>query len=108
SFADALDEAAGSGAPVAAAMVNIGFVPPIIPNLDEGRPEDKEQRRGEALLERLDRLRHMLLLGAVSRQELMDIKALVAAGRKDIMDPHLVALMEEIDTRAAVELAKWE
>ncbi|MBI1275725.1 hypothetical protein GC177_07110 [bacterium] len=108
-WADALSEAEGrygTGAPVS--VNNLGFIPPVIPNLEDGTPEKKEQERGEALLQRLDRLRHMLLLGSISMGELKDIQHLVSSRRKDVMDPRLLLVMDEIDTRAKVELAKLE
>jgi hypothetical protein len=108
-WADALAEAEGrAGVSGPVSLGNLGFIPPLMPNLEDGTPEKREHERGEALLQRLDRLRHMLLLGSISTAELHDIQHLVASRRGDVMDPRLMAVMDEIDTRAKVELAKLE
>ncbi len=68
----------------------------------------KARQRGEALLEELDRLRLDLLTGTLSKARLEHLAALTAAQRERIDDPHLAQIIEEIELRAAVELAKLD
>ncbi len=66
------------------------------------------KRRGEELLDELERLRLGLLAGALPREALDRLTRLVAERRGEIDDPRLAAVIDEIELRAAVELAKLE
>jgi Class II flagellar assembly regulator len=62
--------------------------------------------RAEDILDRLDDLRLELLSGGISREKLMQLMRIVSARRGQINDPRLAAILDEIDLRAQVELAK--
>ncbi len=64
------------------------------------------RQRGEALLEELDQLRLDLLTGTLPRARLERLAALSAVQRDRIEDPRLAEIIEEIELRVAVELAK--
>jgi len=66
----------------------------------------KARRRGEALLEELDQLRLDLLTGSLPKARLERLVALATVQRDRIDDPRLAEIIEEIELRAAVELAK--
>ncbi len=66
----------------------------------------KAQQRGEDLLERLDSLRMGLLLGRVSISELERLSQMVNRETAATADPRLREVLNEIELRAAVELAK--
>ena len=66
----------------------------------------KARARGEALLDRLDGLRLGLLGGSMPREQLDDLQRLVASERQAIDDPRLNEVLDEIDLRVQVELAK--
>jgi hypothetical protein len=66
------------------------------------------QRHAEDLLDELDELRHGLLVGALSRSQLRRLKTMVSARRATVDDPRLAEILDEIELRAAVELAKYE
>ena len=66
------------------------------------------QRHGEDLLARLDRLRLDLIAGAVPRERLEALARAVRGGRAETSDPRLQAILEEIELRAEVELAKLD
>jgi hypothetical protein len=66
------------------------------------------QRHAEELLDELDELRHGLLAGALSRSQLKRLKTMISARRASIDDPRLAEILDEIELRAAVELAKYE
>jgi len=63
--------------------------------------------RAEDLLDRLDDLRMDLLSGTLSRTKLQRLADVVRARRVDVSDPRLGEILDEIDLRAQVELAKF-
>ncbi len=72
---------------------------------DPGGP-NRGRRRGEELLDSLDELRHGLLAGSLSLGAIERLAAMVAAKRGQVDDPRLARVLDEIEVRAAVELAK--
>ncbi len=63
-------------------------------------------KRGAELLDRLDEIRIALLTGAMPQERLGQIVRLVRSRREAFDDPKLAAVLDEIELRAAVELAK--
>jgi hypothetical protein len=63
--------------------------------------------RAQDLLDHLDEVRHGLLAGALSRQMLDRLARLARSERQSVDDPRLQELLDEIELRAAVELAKY-
>ena len=66
----------------------------------------RAMRRGADILDRLDELRHGLLIGAFSPGKLENLLVLVRRQQSNISDPKLREILAEIEVRAAVELAK--
>ncbi|HTI87222.1 MAG TPA: flagellar assembly protein FliX [Alphaproteobacteria bacterium] len=66
------------------------------------------RRRAEDILGELDELRHGLLIGALSRSQLTRLKTMIGARRAQLADSGLGEILDEIELRAAVELAKYE
>lgn len=64
--------------------------------------------RGQVLLERLEEIHVGLLSGGIPRASLHRIAQEIDAGRGDVADPRLNALLDEIELRAQVELAKFD
>jgi hypothetical protein len=62
--------------------------------------------RAEDMLNELDKLQAGLLSGRIDKAGLERLVALAAARRPSIDDPRLAAVLDEIDLRAQVELAK--
>lgn len=76
---------------------------------------DEESRRrtlvkqGEMSLEALDKLRSALLMGVLPQSTLRQLEKVVAQQRAVAApDPRLASILDEIELRAAVELAKLE
>lgn len=69
-----------------------------------GRRQAKEQ--GEALLDRLDEIRDSLLSGRLNAGTLDRLLNQVRKQRAVFSDPKLTEILDEIELRAAVELAK--
>ncbi len=64
------------------------------------------QKHAEDLLDRLDQIRLGLLQGNLSRIDLQALVLRLAERRRETGDPRLVAIVDEIELRAKVELAK--
>jgi hypothetical protein len=74
----------------------------------ESATERKKRRvkRGHDLLEGLDRLKAALLAGVVPAGQLQSLKAQLEARAEISDDPRLEEIVEHIELRVAVELAK--
>lgn len=66
----------------------------------------RAQRRGEELLDRLDELRLGLLMGRLPVERIEALARLAASQKDQVSEPALAQVLEEIELRAAVELAK--
>ena len=73
---------------------------------DDPGGRSRGRRHGEALLEHLDDLHIGLLSGRMSVDALERLSAMVTAKRDNVGDPRLAQILDEIEVRAAVELAK--
>lgn len=74
---------------------------------------DQEQRRravnhADELLDELEDLRLGLLLGTYTTSQLQNLASRVRQQRLQISDPALLSLLDDIELRASVELAKYE
>ena len=58
------------------------------------------------MLDNLEEIRLGLLLGTIPVSRLEQLAQLVRAQREQVNDPKLTAILDEIELRAAVELAK--
>ncbi|MEX0758573.1 MAG: flagellar assembly protein FliX [Tistlia sp.] len=72
------------------------------------RPDGSTQarERAEDLLDQLDEIRVGLLVGSIPVAELEKLSAAVQRRRAHVEDPRLAELLDEVDLRARVELAK--
>lgn len=69
--------------------------------------EHEARRRAEDILDRLDDLRHGLLAGLLSRGQVENLARLVRHRRGEIRDPRLLEILDQIELRAEIELAKY-
>jgi hypothetical protein len=67
----------------------------------------KGKLRAEDLLDKLDDLRLDLLSGNLTKTKLLKLAEVVNSRRMEVSDPKLSAILDEIDLRAQVELAKF-
>ncbi|HRC27645.1 MAG TPA: flagellar assembly protein FliX [Alphaproteobacteria bacterium] len=72
----------------------------------QGAARKRMRRRSESILKALDGIRLSMLSGTLTVGHMIDVADIVAAHREKINDPQLAAIMDEIDLRAQVELAK--
>jgi hypothetical protein len=86
-----------------------GAISPLL-NLQEVEDStsgpSKAKARAEDLLDRLDEIRHALLTGGLPESRLNALSQVVQSSRAEVDDPRLVEILDEIDLRAQVELAK--
>lgn len=75
---------------------------------DSTDSRSKGLKHGEQLLDMLDQVRDGLLAGGIPRATLNRLAAAVTRRREAFADPHLQGVLDEIELRAHVELAKLE
>jgi hypothetical protein len=66
----------------------------------------KMRERGDNVLKQLDLLRMGLLTGNLTLGQVIDVADVVASHREKISDPQMTAVLDEIDMRAQIEIAK--
>jgi len=101
-----VDDAAAVDAPVAVANVDALLAAQAVPGSVEEEVRKRLIRRGEDILDRLEELRYALLSGTVPKERLIQLAQMVRARRDTVGDPRLATLLDEIELRAEVELAK--
>ena len=106
SFLGEAGEVHAADVPHAVAGVESIFAAQTVTDSTDPEARRRMAQRGEEILARLDELRHGLLLGSVSKERLLDIARMVRQKRETGADPRLSAILDEIELRAQVELAK--
>jgi hypothetical protein len=111
-FAAALhEESAASGQSAVGGSVGLSGVSTILalqgaPDSTERRARQRAVQRADAMLDELEQIRLGLLLGQIPRARLEQLAQMVRARREQLDDPKLIAILDDIELRAAVELAK--
>jgi len=114
-FADKLRGASSSGAASAPAGVtgnaSIDGVDALLAMQEVGDVSDREARKqavsyGEDLLDRLNIIQGALLAGGIPKDELMNMAKRLRAGRVSVTDERLNTVLDEIELRVEVEIAK--
>jgi hypothetical protein len=110
-FAKALSDTQqshGPGMPVSVGLTDLNTVLALqeAPDATRGRAKKRAQERGNMMLDQLEEIRLGLLMGTIPMAKLEQLAQLVRAKREQIDDPQLIAILDDIELRAAVELAK--
>ena len=114
-FSDAVRAAQGADAAApttpAASAGTVAGVDAILATQDVGDTGEDDARRqardyGDRLLEQLEAIRDGLLAGFVPKERLAQIAQSMRARKLATADPQLLALIDEIELRAEVEIAK--
>ncbi len=114
-FADQVRGAAGAGGAEGVHGVegpsSVGAVDSIlavqeVPTSTDGRSKGLMFQYGEDILGRLDELRLAILGGVLSKDKLAELAQTLRQKRKLSDDPKLNEIIEEIELRAEVEVAK--
>lgn len=110
-FATLLGRVEAGAMDAAAPLANVASVP-LLGALaaQEVTSDDRRQvlREAESALDRLEALRMALLSGRVPRDLLGALQRHIDTQRGAFPDPRLQSLLDDIDLRVAVELAKLE
>ena len=114
-FEPALEEATEASAPAAAARASalgvVNSLDALLALQEAPGPMERRRRavrRAGKILDALDALKLSLLGGEATEGDLKSLQTAVKEARADTADPELESLLEQIETRAAVELAKRE
>lgn len=75
---------------------------------EEERKRERMLKHGKTMLDTLENLRQRLLIGEIPPHMLSELEHSLAAQKENLSDPRLLELIEDIELRVAVELAKLE
>jgi len=112
SFSESLREASGSepvtAAPSVSGVAPVGAILAVqeVPDSTAERSRGLIIDYGDDLLDRLEEVRIGLLLGTVSKDRLADLAQQMRQKRQEIDDPKLIEIINEIELRSEVEIAK--
>jgi hypothetical protein len=95
-----------AGVPAPSPLAALGTVLAAQAVQDGAGERHRALARGRSLLDELDLIRIGLLDGALPAATIRRLSALLQAGRSSLADAKLNAVLDEIELRAAVELAK--
>lgn len=111
-FADELRETGSTGASAAPMGAHgVGSIESIlsvqeVPDATDDRSRSRARDYGEGLLDRLESIRRDILLGTISKDKLAELAHTLRARHAHSTDPQLNAILDEIELRARVEIAK--
>lgn len=114
SFSSMLEAAADAeGTPTSVGPAAVGAVDALLAAQEAAGPPGEERDRrarryGADILDRLEQIRTGLLLGAIPADRLQELADSMAQRKEAAADPQLAAIIEEIELRARVELAKFQ
>ncbi len=113
-FSSILDAYESEGVENSGALSNVASPAAMSGMLALQEVSDEEIRRknlikqGDDMLDSLEQLRRRLLTGTVPMQVLQDINKQLISQKQTVNDARLKAIINEIELRTAVELAKME
>lgn len=111
-FADHLDGGSDSAAPVSPATptqsVDAVLAIQTVGDATSNAANARARQWGFDTLDQLEQIRTDLLLGAIPKDRLVNLARMVAERRERADDPRLDALLDDIELRVRVEIAKYE
>ena len=111
-FASFLDAAGDAADAASVSTLNAPSAASSLFALQEVSEFDVERKkafkRGHSMLDALERLRRQLIVGEVPHSTLQSLASELSAERAQIADPQLLEILDDIELRLAVELAKLE
>ncbi|WP_448203199.1 flagellar assembly protein FliX [Azospirillum sp. sgz302134] len=96
-----------AGVHAAAPLAGIASVLALQEVDDATARASRGKMRAQDMLDKLEEIQHGLLAGTMPVQKLMDLAKVVQSRRVHVDDPHLAEILDQIDLRAQVELAKY-
>ena len=104
--ADASQEASSAAATQSIAKVDALLAVHGAESATERSAKRRMRERGEKVLRQLDHLRLAILTGNLTLGQVLDVADVVASHRENITDAGMTAVLDEIDLRAQIEIAK--
>ncbi|HEY8964147.1 MAG TPA: flagellar assembly protein FliX [Alphaproteobacteria bacterium] len=101
-------EETGAAAPMSSPMGIGSILAAQYEDPAEKQARQRMQERAYKVLDSLDVIQRGLVTGGISENDMKAVQTSVSANREKINDPRLLAIMDEVDLRAQVELAKLE
>ncbi len=89
-------------------LTNIGALLALQTQDDVTERRQRAARRSNTLLDQLDGIRLSILVGGVSREQVAALSNTLREYRDQVDDPGLEAILDDVELRAEVELAKLE
>ncbi len=106
---DGPQKGAKPGGPQAAsAVASVGALIALQGTEDATTGRRKAVKRGHALLDALSEIRLALLSGGIPADRLRALLAALEEEASAVSDPRLLEVLDEVELRARVELAKYE
>lgn len=99
-------EASGAGAAQSIAQLDVLLAAQAVEDPTARAAKKKVRARADDILGKLDQIRIAMLGGNLTVGHMIDVADVVASHRDKIQDPVLTSIIDEIDLRAQVELAK--
>lgn len=96
----------GAGLSAGIASIDVLLAAQTTEDPAQEKAKKRMQIRAEDILDRLKSLKIAMVSGHITIGHMMSIADVVASHREKINDPELTAILDEIDLRAHVELAK--
>jgi hypothetical protein len=103
---EAVEESHAVDAPAAVGGIDALLAAQAVGDVLDGAERRRLVKYGEDLLDKLDDIRHGLLMGSIPKEKLIALAQMVRTRRGHVTDPRMSAVLDEIELRAEVELAK--
>lgn len=112
SLLDGIDEAESVSTPesvtTAAPLTGAGMFLGLQEIPEEEIERKRAVKKGKSMIEALEQLRDSMLMGTLSPSTIRQLESVLAEKRATVTDPRLTSILDDIEVRAAVELAKLE
>ena len=97
-----------NGVSAASSLTSVGaiFVTQMVDDEEERQIRKKIIKKANTLLDNLEEIRQEIIFGSVSKEKLIEISRLVKQKDVETSDQKLKEILEEIELRVEVELAK--
>lgn len=111
-FARHLDGSGDSASPVSPSSpvqsVDAVLALQTVGDSTSGAANTRARQWGLDTLDELEQIRTDLLLGAIPKERLLNLARMVTERRQRADDPRLEALLDDVELRVRVEIAKYE
>ena len=75
---------------------------------DDNKDERSAKNRANSILDKLEDIRMGLLLGQIPKSKLVELSKILKEARENSVDSNLLEIIDDIELRAKIELAKFE